>query len=144
MLNDPKIQEHCRDVIQSCLNVVDKQGDTYVAIHKESDAECVVLVSLQRTRPLLGIIIADKIMISSENAPHLFRAANSLNSGSIAGWHCLQTTEQDQIYMYRQSVLMSMLLDADTLLELIQDSIGEYLRGRAYLISQGGGPNPCA
>ena len=83
-------------------------------------------------------------MISSENAPHLFRAANSLNSGSIAGWHCLQTTEQDQIYMYRQSVLMSMLLDTDTLLELIQDSIGEYLRGRAYLISQGGGPNPCA
>ena len=53
MLNDPKIQEHCRNVIQSYLNVVDKQGDTYVAIHKESDAECVVLVSLQRTRPLL-------------------------------------------------------------------------------------------
>lgn len=144
MLNDPRIQEHCRDVIQSCLNVVDKQGDTYVAIHKEENAECVVLVSMQRTRPLLIIVVADTIMISSDNTPQLFRAANSLNSDSIAGWHCLQTTEQDQIYMYRQSVLMSMLLDEDTLLEMIRDSIWEYLRGKAYLMSQGGGPDPCA
>ena len=31
------IDEHCREVIRSCLNIVEQHGDTYVAIHKDDD-----------------------------------------------------------------------------------------------------------
>lgn len=33
------IDEHCREVIRSCLNIVEQHGDTYVAIHKDDDIE---------------------------------------------------------------------------------------------------------
>lgn len=54
-----RIEAHCRDVIKACLNVVEEKGDTYVAIHKDDEAECVVLVSMIRTHPILSVIIAD-------------------------------------------------------------------------------------
>ena len=44
-----KTTESCRAVIRACLNIVEENGDTYVAIHKDDDVECVVLVSLLRT-----------------------------------------------------------------------------------------------
>ena len=28
------LDAHCREVIRSCLNIVEQHGDTYVAIHK--------------------------------------------------------------------------------------------------------------
>ena len=43
------IDEHCREVIRSCLNIVEQHGDTYVAIHKDDDIECIVLVSMIRS-----------------------------------------------------------------------------------------------
>ena len=47
------IDEHCREVIRSCLNIVEQHGDTYVAIHKDDDIECIVLVSMIRSYPIL-------------------------------------------------------------------------------------------
>ncbi len=46
------IDEHCREVIRSCLNIVEQHGDTYVAIHKDDDIECIVLVSMIRSYPI--------------------------------------------------------------------------------------------
>lgn len=37
--------QHCREVIRACLNTVEERGDTYVAIHKDEDTECVIIVS---------------------------------------------------------------------------------------------------
>ena len=45
------IDEHCREVIRSCLNIVEQHGDTYVAIHKDDDIECIVLVSMIPSYP---------------------------------------------------------------------------------------------
>ncbi len=144
MMNDPTVQNHCRDVIQACLNVVDKYGDAYVAIHREDGSECVVVVSMLRTRPILSIIIADKLLFDTQHSTKLLQAANNLNSDSLVGWHSIQLSDDDQIYMYRQCIWMSMALGADTLLEMIHDCISEYMHGRDYLISQDGGPDPCA
>lgn len=144
MMNDPAVLDHCRDVIQACLNVVDQQGDAYVAIHKENGVECVVVVSMLRTRPILSIIIADKILFAAQHSTKLLSAANNLNSDSLIGWHSIQTSDDVPIYMYRQCIWMTMALDADTLMDMIQDCISEYMHGRDYLISQDEGPDPCA
>ncbi len=62
------INEHCREVIRSCLNIVEQHGDTYVAIHKDDDIECIVLVSMIRSYPILSIIVADKLLLADINA----------------------------------------------------------------------------
>ena len=43
------LDAHCREVIRSCLNIVEQHGDTYVAIHKDDEIDCVVLVSMIRS-----------------------------------------------------------------------------------------------
>ena len=88
-----RIEAHCRDVIKACLNVVEEKGDTYVAIHKDDEAECVVLVSMIRTHPILSVIIADKILFDNKNAAAMYRAANELNTESITGWHTIVLTD---------------------------------------------------
>lgn len=55
--------QHCREVIRACLNTVEERGDTYVAIHKDEDTECVIIVSMIRTQPILSVIVADKILL---------------------------------------------------------------------------------
>lgn len=40
--------QHCREVIRACLNIVEERGDTYVAIHRDADIECVIIVSMIR------------------------------------------------------------------------------------------------
>ena len=77
--------ETCRAVIRACLNIVEEQGDTYVAIHKDDDVECVVLVSMIRSYPILSIVVADKLLFAEENAADMYQAANELNSESITG-----------------------------------------------------------
>lgn len=52
--------QHCREVIRACLNTVEERGDTYVAIHKDEDTECVIIVSMIRTQPILSVIVADQ------------------------------------------------------------------------------------
>lgn len=53
------LDTHCREVIRSCLNIVEQHGDTYVAIHKDDEIDCVVLVSMIRSYPIMSIIVAD-------------------------------------------------------------------------------------
>ena len=66
--NNHKLNENCRSVIRACLNIVEENGDTFVAIHKDDDIECVVLVSIIRTYPILSVVVADKILFAQENA----------------------------------------------------------------------------
>lgn len=79
--------QHCREVIRACLNTVEERGDTYVAIHKDEDTECVIIVSMIRTQPILSVIVADKILFAEGNEQDMYRTANELNSESVTGWH---------------------------------------------------------
>ena len=79
------IYENCRAVVRACLNIVEEKGDTYVAIHKDDDVECVVLVSMIRSYPIMSIIVADKILFADINAEQMYGAANELNLDSITG-----------------------------------------------------------
>lgn len=81
------LDAHCRVVIRSCLNIVEQHGDTYVAIHKDDEVDCVVLVSMIRSYPIMSIIVADKILFADINAEQMYGAANELNLDSVTGWH---------------------------------------------------------
>jgi len=133
--NKKMINEKCRATIRACLNIVEEQGDTYVAIHKDDDVDCVVLVSMIRTYPILSIIIADKILFADENASAMYQAANELNSESITGWHSIMLSNRDSIYMYRQCIWINDRLDRDSLMDLLCQCIAEYKHGRAHLYS---------
>jgi len=130
-----KISERCRETIRACLNVVEEQGDTFVAIHKDDDVDCVVLVSMLRTYPIISIIIADKILFADENAGAMYQAANELNSESITGWHSIMLSNHDSIYMYRQCVWMNEHMARDILMDMLCQCIEEYKYGRAHLYS---------
>ena len=133
--NRHKITENCRAVIRACLNIVEEQGDTYVAIHKDDDVECVVLVSIIRTYPIMTVVVADKILFAQENADAMYRAANELNSESITGWHSIMLSDSSNIYMYRQCIWATAHFDRDSLMEILCNCISEYKLGRAHLSS---------
>ena len=103
------IDEHCREVIRSCLNIVEQHGDTYVAIHKDDDIECIVLVSMIRSYP------------------------NELNLVSVTGWHSVFLADDSMIYMYRQCLWLSMSLTYEDLLTMLKECISEYKRGKGRL-----------
>lgn len=87
------IDEHCREVIRSCLNIVEQHGDTYVAIHKDDDIECIVLVSMIRSYPILSIIVADKLLLADINARYGeigVGLARGTDSNGLACWYCVQ------------------------------------------------------
>ena len=128
-----KVMQHCREVVRDVLNVVEEKGDTYVAIHKDDDVECVVLVTLIRTNPILSIVIADKLLFDNRNAAAMYQAANELNTESITGWHTVVLKDNSVIYMYRQCLWMSADLERDHLLSILLDCIAEYKIGRAHL-----------
>ena len=128
-----RIKQHCRDVIRACLNIVEEQGDTYVAIHKDDETECVVLVSMIRSYPVMSIVVADKILFAKENDAEMYRVANELNSESVMGWHTLILNGQNSIYMYRQCIWMSDRLNRDYLMDILCQCISEYRSGRARL-----------
>lgn len=128
-----RIRQHCRDVIKACLNIVEERGDTYVAIHKDDETECVVLVSMIRTYPIMSIIVADKILFAKEHETDMYRTANELNSESVAGWHTFVLTDSSSIYMYRQCIWMSETLSSDYLMDILCQCIAEYRYGRARL-----------
>ena len=129
------INKRCRSVIRACLNIVEEKGDTYVAIHKDDDVECVVLVSMLRTYPILSVIVADKILFAEENAADMYQAANELNSESITGWHSIMLSNHDSIYMYRQCIWMNERVDREHLMDILCQCIAEYKDGRAHLSS---------
>ena len=117
------IDEHCREVIRSCLNIVEQHGDTYVAIHKDDDIECIVLVSMIRSYPILSIIVAEQ----------MHSIANELNLVSVTGWHSVFLADDSMIYMYRQCLWLSMSLTYEDLLTMLKECISEYKRGKGRL-----------
>ena len=127
--------ERCRGIIRDCLNIVEEHGDTYIAIHKEDDMECVVLVSMIRTYPILSVIVADKILFANENAAAMYKAANELNTESVTGWHSIMLSSHDSIYMYRQCIWINASLDREYLMEILCYCIAEYKRGKEHLSS---------
>lgn len=58
---------------------MEQHGDTYVAIHKDDEIDCVVLVSMIRSYPIMSIIVADKILFADINADQMYGVANELN-----------------------------------------------------------------
>ena len=123
--------EHCREVIRACINIVEDRGDTYIAIHKDEDIECVILVSMIRTQPILSVIVADKILFAEGNEGDLYRTANDLNSESVTGWHTIVLQDNSSIYMYRQCLWMSESRTTEELTDVLCDSIAEYKYGRS-------------
>lgn len=92
------LDAHCREVIRSCLNIVEQHGDTYVAIHKDDEIDCVVLVSMIRSYPIMSIIVADKILFADINADQMYGVANELNLDSVTGWHSVFLADDSMIY----------------------------------------------
>lgn len=129
------IDEHCREVIRSCLNIVEQHGDTYVAIHKDDDIECIVLVSMIRSYPILSIIVADKLLLADINEKQMHSIANELNLVSVTGWHSVFLADDSMIYMYRQCLWLSMSLTYEDLLTMLKECISEYKRGKGRLTS---------
>ncbi len=136
------IESHCREVIRACLNIVESKGNTYVAIHKDDDIECVVLVTMFRTYPIITVTVADKILFSKEHESEMYKAANALNTESVSGWHTLMPPEGDSmIYMYRRCLWMTAQLENEEFIDLLCTSIAEYKKGRKHLTSDHG-PQP--
>jgi len=138
------LNAHCRDVIRACLNIVEQHGDTYVAIHKDEDTECVILVSLLRTYPLLSIVVADKILFADQNEAKMLQAANDMNLQSVTGWHSLCLDDDSVIYMYRQCVWLSMGLSYDDLFWLLKECISEYKDGKSRIMTSSPPTDPSA
>ena len=132
-----QLNAHGRDVIRSCLNIVEQHGDTYVAIHRDDDTECIILVSLLRSYPLLSIIVADRLLLAERNDPQILCALNSMNADSVTGWHCVFLENDSVIYMYRQCVWLSMDLTYDDLLWLLKECISDYKDGKSRIITDG-------
>lgn len=122
--------QHCREVIRACINIVEDKGDTYVAIHKDDEVECVILVSMIRTQPILSVIVADKILFAAGNETAMYRTANELNCESVTGWHTIVLHDNSSIYMYRQCLWISESLSAEELTDVLCDCIAEYKYGR--------------
>lgn len=130
------LDQHCREVIRDCLNIVDQHSDTYVAIHKDDDTECVILVTMLRSYPIISIIVADKLLFADVNTRLMYQTANELNEASLIGWHSLMTTDDSLIYMYRQCIWQNLSLNRDEFIEMLCESIAEYKRGRAKLTGE--------
>jgi hypothetical protein len=128
-----RMKDHCREVIRACLNIADQNGDTYVAIHKDDDVECVVLVSMIRTYPIMSVIVADKILFDKAHEAEMYRTANDLNSESVIGWHTIVLTDSSSIYMYRQCIWMDECLTRDSLFDVLCHCIAEYKHGRSVI-----------
>mgnify|MGYP001031343100 CR=1 FL=1 len=124
------IDEHCREVIRSCLNIVEQHGDTYVAIHKDDD--------------ILSIIVADKLLLADINAEQMHSIANELNLVSVTGWHSVFLADDSMIYMYRQCLWLSMSLTYEDLLTMLKECISEYKRGKGRLTTGDHPTNPVA
>ncbi len=143
--NKEAVERHCREVIHECMNIVECRGDAYVAIHKDAAVECVVLVAMLHTNPVMTVIAADKLLFSEENESEMFKTANDLNIEDASGWHTLVPTGGGStIYMYRRSIWMTTQLTADELTEHIYACIAEYRNGRRHLERGPFGPRPCA
>ncbi len=128
-----KAAQRAREIILDCMNVVERQGDSYVAIHKDSDGECIVIASILKTFPIISIIVGDRLLFSEAHAEDLYRDTNELNRQSLFGWHTLHFVGDTTIYLYRQSLWIRNGLDREEFMEVLCHCISEYKSGRAEL-----------
>ena len=77
---------------------------------KDDEIDCVVLVSMIRSYPIMSIIVADKILFADINANQMYGVANELNLDSVTGWHSVFLADDSMIYMFRQCLWLSMNL----------------------------------
>ena len=120
------IERHCREVIRQCH---------YIAIHKDDETECIVLVTMLHTQPVMSVIVADKLAFAAENEDSMYRLANDLNRESLTGWHTLLVEDDTVIYMYRQCLWMTKQLTREHLMEILCNCIAEYKSGKSTLTS---------
>lgn len=139
-----RLNAHCRQVISECLNIIEKYGDTYVAIHRDDEVECVILVTVMRSFPLLSIVIADRLAFTGNDRLKLFCAINDMNISSVTGWHSVCLGDDSLLYMYRQCIWLSMELSYDELIRLLKESISEYKKGKARITISGSPTVPVA
>lgn len=124
-------------LIQDCLNVADSRDDIYVAIHRDDDCECVILVSLIQDQSLLSIIIADKIMFTEKNTDTMFEVANTLSAAVPMGWTALHVSEDAPVMLYRQCLHWHDQLDRETLIDILCRCIDKYKCGLPRSSGQG-------
>lgn len=113
-------------LVRDCLNVVENRGNTYVAIHKDDECECVILVSLIHDQSLLSIIIADKVLFAEENSNAMYEIANTLSAVAPMGWNLLHLSGDQPAKLYRQCLCWNDRLNRETLIDILCRCIDKY------------------
>lgn len=139
-----ELNAHCREVIFECLNIVEMYGDTFVSVHRDDDTECVILVTVMKSIPLLSIIIADELAFKERKDPELLLRLNAMNASSITGWHSAAFSDDSTLYMYRQCIWLSLNLCYEDLFRLLKQSISEYKKGKSLIMTSGDPTDPAA
>ena len=138
MWNGPyyeKLNAHCREIIFECLNIVEMYGDTYVAVHRDDETECVILVTVLKSFPLVSIIIADELAFKERKDPELLLRLNAMNASSITGWHSVSFGSDGVLYMYRQCIWLSLNLCYEDMFRILKQSISEYKQGKTRIMT---------
>jgi hypothetical protein len=130
-----RLTDHSRRVIKECLNIIEVYGDTYVAIHRDEETECVILVTVMRSVPLLSIIFADELAFKNRSDPGLLLVINDMNTSSITGWHAASLGGDSVLYMYRQCIRLTMELSYEVLFQLLKEGISEYKEGKRRIMT---------
>ena len=133
------MEAHCRELIYECLNIVEKIGDTYVAIHRDEDTDCVILVTKLRYLPLLSIVLADELAFKENRNEELLLILHNVNASSVTGWRSFRLSDDSVFRLYRQCAWLSMALSYEDLFPLLKKSIQEY-KGGKYRITMSGRP----
>lgn len=139
-----RLTDHSRKVIHECLDIIECYGDSYVAIHRDDETECVIIVTVLRSVPLLSVIFADELIFSDRKDPELLLAVNEMNTGSITGWHAVCLSDDSVLYMYRQCIRLSLSLTYEELLSFLKDGISEYKTGKHRIMTSGRPTDPVA
>ena len=141
---DECLNSHCREIVFECLNIVEMYGDTFVAVHRDDETECVILVTVLKSIPLMSIIIADELTFKERKDPELLHMINEMNASSITGWHCVSPAEDSTLYMYRQCIWQTMNLCYEDLFRLLKQSISEYKQGKTRIMTSDHPTDPAA
>ncbi len=139
-----RLNAHSRRIIFDCLNVVEVYGDTYIAVHRDEEIECLIIVTVMKSVPLLSIIIANDLAFNGWGDPELLLALNDMNSSSITGWHSVRFGGDRILYMFRQCIWLTLNLSYEDLLHLLKSSINEYKTGIRRIMTSGHPTDPAA
>ncbi len=139
-----RLDDHSRKVIHECLNIIESYGDTSVAIHRDDDTECVILVTVMRSVPLLSVIYADELAFRDRSDPGILLAVNEMNFSSITGWHAVSLSDDTVLYMYRQCIRLSPALSHEILFPILKEGVSEYKKGKTRIMTSDDPAGPAA